>query len=211
MTETTHTKSRLKQFNKIVSFVLQPMLMPTFGMILLLFTDVFSFYPPAWKWLAVGGTFLFTGILPATPILIMLKRGELRDLYISKKEQRTLPYLFSLLAYTFWAIFMWRVLYFPTFIVAMGVGSTISIIIILMVNLKWKISAHLSGIGGVAGGVFATCYQLAINPIGLFIAVLFFSALTAYSRIELKAHTPAQTLAGFSVGFLIVFLFGIFF
>jgi len=39
--------------------------------------------------------------------------------------------------------------------------------------------------------------------------LLVFSALTALSRIELKAHTPAQTLAGFVLGFLLVFLPGI--
>jgi membrane-associated phospholipid phosphatase len=75
--------------------------------------------------------------------------------------------------------------------------------------MKWKISAHLSGIGGLTGGVFAFCYVMAVNPVWLMILMLVMSALTAISRIELKAHTPAQTLAGFTVGFLMVFLPGI--
>lgn len=187
----------------------QPLLMPTFGIIILLFTHLSDFYTDIWKWFAVGGTFLFTALLPATPILMMLRKGQIKDLYISKREQRTFPYLFSLMAYTFWTVFLWRVLQMPFFIVAMGIGSILSIIIITLVNTKWKISAHLSGIGGLTGGVFAYCYVMGVNPLWLMILLLIFSALTALSRIELKAHTPAQTLAGFVLGFLMVFLPGI--
>jgi len=190
--------------------VLQPLLMPTFGIIVMLFTSIPEMYIPLWKWYAVIGTFLFTALLPATPILIMMQRGELRDLYISKKEQRTIPYLFSLLAYTFWTIFLWRVLRMPPFVVAMGVGATMSIVIITIINLRWKISAHLSGIGGLAGGIFAYSFVMFANPLPLLIAILGFSALTALSRIGLKAHTPGQTLAGFAVGFLLVFLPAVF-
>jgi len=189
--------------------VFQPLLMPTFGIIILLFTHLSDFYTDIWKWFAVGGTFLFTALLPATPILLMLRKGQIKDLYISKREQRTFPYLFSLMAYTFWTVFLWRVLQMPFFIVAMGIGSIVSIIIITLVNTKWKISAHLSGIGGLTGGVFAYCYVMGVNPLWLMILLLIFSALTALSRIELKAHTPAQTLAGFVLGFLMVFLPGI--
>lgn len=199
----------MKQFLKVISFVFQPLLMPTFGIAMLLFTNLALFYTDIWKWFALGGTFLFTAILPATPILMMMRKGQIKDLYISKREQRTFPYLFSLLAYIFWTVFMWRVLQVPFFIVAMGIGSVLSIIIITLINMKWKISAHLSGIGGLTGGVFAFCYVMAVNPVWLMILMLFISALTALSRIELKAHTPAQTLAGFTVGFLMVFLPGI--
>ena len=94
----------------------------------------------------------------------------------------------------------------PLFLVGMGVGSTLSLIAILLINRRWKISAHLSGIGGLTGGIFGYSYFLGINPLGLLVAMLVLSALTALSRIELKAHTPGQTLAGFTVGFLMVFL-----
>lgn len=198
----------MKKFLTIVSFVFQPLLMPTFGIIILLFTYLSDFYTDTWKWLAVGGTFLFTALLPATPIIMMLRRGQIKDLYISKRSQRTFPYLFALLAYTFWTVFLWRVLQMPFFIVAMGIGSVVSIVIITLINMKWKISAHLSGIGGLTGGVFAYCYIMAANPLWFMILLLTFSALTAFSRIELKAHTPSQTLAGFILGFVMVFVPG---
>jgi len=125
----------MKNFHKIISLIFQPLLMPTFGMILMMNMDVFSPMPLRWRLIAIIGTFIFTGLLPALPIWLMMKRGEVNDLFISKREERTMPYLFSFMAYVFWALFMWRTLQFPIFIVAMGMGSAVSIFIIVFINL----------------------------------------------------------------------------
>jgi hypothetical protein len=195
----------MKTFYKIISLVFQPLLMPVFGMILLMQMDVFTMLPAIWRWVAIIGTFIFTGVLPAIPIYLLMRKGEVHDLFISKKEERTMPYLFSFMAYVFWALFMWRTLQFPIFIVAMGMGSALSIFIIVFINLKWKISAHMAGIGGLTGSIFGVCYRMAINPVWLFVLIFGISALVALARIELKAHTPAQVLAGFVIGFAMVF------
>lgn len=196
----------MKTFYNLISIVFQPLLVPTMGMIMLMNMDVFSAFPLYWKWVAVIGTFVFTALFPALPVLFLIKKGEVQDVFISKREERTVPYFFSLLAYVFWALFMWRTLQFPLFIVSMGIGSAISIFIILLINMKWKISAHVAGMGGITGAIFGVSYRLAVNPIWLFVLILTVSAIVAISRIELKAHTPAQTLAGFIVGFIAVFL-----
>ena len=194
------------KFHKAVSFAMQPLLMPTFGIILLVLSPLGMYFTSIWKWFAVGGTFVFTALMPAMPILLMLRSGQIRDLYISKREQRTMPYILSMIAYLFWTIFMWRILKMPLFLVFMGVGSTLSLVVITLINIRWKISAHLSGIGGLTGAIFAYAYIMCINPLGLMILMILLSGLTAFSRMELKAHTPGQTLAGFAVGFGMVFL-----
>ena len=195
----------MRTFYKTISLVFQPLLMPTYAMALLMNMDVFMPMPLIWRWIAIIGTFMFTGVFPALPIWLMMRRGDVKDLFISKREERTMPYLFSFMAYVFWALFLWRTLQFPTFIVAMGMGSAGSIFVIVFINMKWKISAHLAGMGGFCGGIFGVCYRLAMNPLWLFGIILAISALVALSRIELKAHTPGQTLAGFAVGFILVF------
>ena len=196
---------------KIITVLFQPLLVPTYGMILLMNMDVFSLLPVFWDMVAIIGTFVFTGMLPAIPVILMIRRGEVHDIFISNREERTMPYLFSFMAYVFWALFMWRTMQFPLFIVSMGIGSAISIFVIIFINLKWKISAHVAGMGGLSGAVFGVSYRLGINPVWLFILVLTISTIVAISRIELKAHTPSQTLAGFVVGFIAVFLPCLFF
>jgi len=196
----------MKTLFNIVTYIFQPILVPTYGMTLLMSMDIFSPLSFFWRMVAIIGTFIFTGILPAVPVLLLMRRGEVHDIFISNREERTMPYLFSFMAYVFWALFMWRTMQFPLFIVSMGIGSAISIFIIIFINMKWKISAHVAGMGGLSGAVFGVCYRLAINPVWLFILVLTVSAIVALSRIELKAHTPLQTMAGFLIGFLAVFI-----
>ena len=197
----------MKTFYQIISLVFQPLLMPTYAFLMLMNMDMYANLPLLWRLVAIIGTFTFTGVLPAVTIFLMMRKGEVNDLFISKREERTMPYLFSFMAYVFWVLFLYRTLQFlPNYVVAMGIGSVVSIIVIVIVNLKWKISAHLSGIGGLTGAIFGICFRTALNPVWLFTLILFISALVALSRIELKAHTPSQTLAGFVVGFLMIFL-----
>jgi len=196
----------MKNIYSIISLILQPLLMPTYGMLILININVFDALPLNWRVIAILGTIVFTGVVPAVPILLLMKKGAVHDLFISRREERTMPYLISLFSYIFWTFFLWHTLQLPLFLVAIGVGISLSILLIMLINLKWKISAHLSGIGGLAGGVFGISYRMAYNPVWLFVIILFLSALVALSRIELEAHTSGQTLAGFLLGFMSVIL-----
>lgn len=195
----------MNKIYNLISLVFQPLLMPTFGALLLVNLDIFDNLSMLTTLIIVGGTFLLTGVLPALPILLMLKTGDVHDVFISKREERTIPYLYAFLSYLIYTFFLYKVIHFPLFIVAMGIGVSLSILLITLINLKWKISAHLSGIGGLAGAIFGISYRLGYNHLGLLVIVLAISALVALSRIELKAHTPGQTLAGFVIGFISVF------
>ncbi len=196
----------MNKFYQLISVIFMPLLMPLYGIIFLFQLTEFSYLPSLFKWVTIGGTVLFTIILPLIPIILLRRKGEINDLFISNREQRVIPYLFSFLAYVFWAYFLWRTLQMPLYVVGVGVGSAISIFIIVFINLKWKISAHMTGMGGFVGGVFGLCYRTGVNPIGFFIFVIFLSILLGLARVETKAHTPSQALAGFIVGFLSVFL-----
>ena len=201
----------MNKFHKIVSFVFQPFLMPTYGFILLMSLDVFTLAPLFWRIEAIVGTLIFTVLLPATPILYMMYKGNISDMFISKREQRTMPYLFSFMSYFFWCLFLWRTMQLPSFIIAMSAATTLSILLIVFINLKWKISAHMTGIGGLAGAIYGISYRIAINPLWMLIIVFSISALVAISRIELKAHTMGQVFAGFMLNFTLVLLACIYF
>ena len=201
----------MKIFFKIISYVFQPLLMPLFGIILLMQTPVFRIFSSAYHWIVISGTLLFTAVLPALPILMMMRKGHIRDLFISKREERTMPYLFAILAYVFWVMFLWRTLQFPMTLLIYAIGCVFSLFAMTLINLRWKISAHLTGIGGLVGAVFGVCYHMAINPVWLFVTVIIISGLVAISRLYLKAHTLGQVIAGYVLGFIVVFVPGIFF
>jgi len=202
-----------KQFYDLVSVIFMPLLIPLYSMIFLFqldhFTDRFAHTGQSlviFKWITISGTILFTVVLPVIPLYILKKKGQISDFFISKKEQRAVPYFLGFLAYGFWAIFLWYVLRMPTYVVGLGVGSAVSVFLVFVINFKWKISAHMAGIGGLTGGIFGLCFLIGINPVWFLILMIFFSVLVGLARVELKAHTPSQVLAGFMLGFLIVFL-----
>ena len=117
-----------------------------------------------------------------------------------------MPYLFSLLAYIFWVLFLWRTLQFPMEFVLLAIGSIVSVVLMVFINLKWKISAHTAGMGGLIGGIFGVAFVAAINPVWIITAAIIIAGLVAISRILLKAHTLSQVSGGFFLGFACVFI-----
>ena len=185
--------------------------MPLFGIIILLQTPFFNYLPVTYHVIAIVGTLLFTGILPAVPILMMMRKGQVKDLFISKREERTMPYLFSMLSYVFWVLFLSRTLHFPPNLLIYAIGCVVSIFVMVVINLKWKVSAHTLGVGGLVGGIFGVCLQMATNPVWLFVTAILISGLVAVSRLYLKAHTLGQVIVGYILGFVLVFVPGLYF
>ena len=89
------------------------------------------------------------------------------------------------------------------FLNLLNLGAATCILLTLLINFKWKISAHTIGIGGLTGGVLGMMYRLQLDLHYLFIALLFCSGIVAYARLKLNAHSPAQVYVGFALGFLI--------
>jgi len=201
----------MKQFFKVISIIFMPLLIPTYGMLLLVNMDVFSNSSFASKLTAVLGTFLFSGVLPFIPIFMLVKKNEISDYHISKQEERTFPYIFTFLAYVFLSVFLYRILRMPLFITAISAGSALAVLVVLFINLRWKISAHLTAMGGLLGAIFCVTFKFGSNAFIVYIIAFLAAALVALARIELKAHTKAQTIAGFNLGFCCALFPGLFF
>ena len=101
---------------------------------------------------------------------------------------------------------MISVLRAPMFLSLVAVGATIAIGLVALINRYWKISAHLTGMGGLFGGLMSYCLGLGAIPtwgtICLWGAV---SLALMYARVRLNAHTPAQVCAGWLLGIVCTF------
>ena len=88
------------------------------------------------------------------------------------------------------------------------IGSAVTVLVMALINLKWKISAHMAGFGGL----IALIYQIHVQGLSAFdlfwllcIMVIVAGALGS-ARLVLKRHDTWQVLAGTVVGFLCVSL-----
>ena len=191
-------------FARIISIILQPIFIPLYGFILLTECDsVLSNLPISAKsliWLIV---FLSTGIFPALIIGIGIKYGVITDTFVSNRHQRPIPFFLTFLGYLFGAYWLNRV-GLSTFYIAPIIGASVAILIMLPINYFWKISAHLSAMGGLCGGVFTFAMIYGTAPILFLVCLILLSGILSWSRIELKAHTLGQVCCGWLNGFLSV-------
>ena len=192
-----------------LSILFYPLFIPTYGMVL--FCVAYSVHvmplPLIWSLVAVIGTFVLTCLLPISAIWWLIRRGVVSDMQITNAPERTVPYIYTLLGFGFWSYLMIAVLHAPVFMAYIAVGATVTIGLVAVINRFWKISAHLTGVGGLLGGVL--CYCLGISAIptwGTLIGWLLFSLLLMYARLYLQAHTSAQVCVGWLLGISCTFL-----
>ena len=83
-------------------------------------------------------------------------------------------------------------------------GAAFSVTAAFVINLKWKISIHMLGMGGIVGTIIGLILRYQIDAVPLVISLVILSGLVGYSRLRLDAHTPLQVYAGFVLGTLIL-------
>lgn len=194
---------------KIMSVALYPLFVPTYGIALFCYAYSLHAAPlhPVWVTVAILFTLLLTCILPISAIWIMIKRGVVKDLYIENPGERTLPYLFALVGFASWSYFLWNKLNAPVCINWISIGATVAIGAVAFINRRWKISAHLTGFGGLTGGVLSYCLNIGAIPAWGIVCLWFGLSLALMgARLRLRAHTPEQVSAGWLLGLACTFL-----
>ncbi len=189
----------------VLSGMFHPLLMVTYGVILALTYTYLAIYPMGMKLSIVGGVFVMTAIVPALFIWIMYKTGMAGDLDLTNRKERTLPYIIFAISLLATGFLLYK-LRMPVWFLLELFGACAALLIAMLINHYWKISAHMIGVGGFIGGIFGAAQIQMINPyVGIVIAFVV-AGLVGTSRLILKRHTPMQVYAGFMLGFTCVFL-----
>ncbi|MFQ3599049.1 MAG: hypothetical protein SNJ55_11080 [Chloroherpetonaceae bacterium] len=141
---------------------------------------------------------VFCTVTPALVVVVLKKLGKVNDYDISKRENRTLPFLIGVAAYFLGALTLY-LLNAPPIIVGFMLCYAINTVLIFFITLVWKISVHVTSLGGP---IAAMTYVFGLQSLWL----LLLMPPLAWARVRLKAHTPMQTIAGGSLGFSATFL-----
>jgi hypothetical protein len=197
---------------KIISIIFHPLLMPTYGFALIFFTQnyISTFIPVNAKFLIIGITFVFTFILPTLNALILLKMGRINSLEMETSKERTIPYISTFMYYLALFYLFYSAQFSPVFVILI-LGAAVCVLLTLIINFKWKISAHSVGIGGIIGAVMGISIRLMIDLQLIVIVSILISGLIGFARLKLSAHSPAQVYVGYLTGFLVQLLLMIFY
>ncbi len=194
--------------SQTLSIILHPLFMPTYGMILYMMVIQNRLFnlPFLYIWLSIIGTSILTVIIPISLIFILLKKGQIDSLHIENSKQRTTPYIYTLICFGFWCYFLRVTMHLPHIWLFIAIGATIALAIVMLINHWWKISAHLTGMGGLLGGICSMALFYTMLPSALIISVLIISLLLMYARLYTNAHTPMQVVSGYLLGILCTFI-----
>ena len=194
-----------EKFAKVISIIFHPVLIPTLGLFLI-FNAGFYFSMLSWdaKRFILLVVFFTTGILPLLTVAILALNPKF-DVSLENSRDRIIPLLFSSIFYYLGYIFMNKISTFPVIKIFL-IASVLVIIILLMISFKWKISNHMAAIGGFTGTLLALSFKTGINPLWAIILAIFISGLGGTARLVLNKHDLWQIIAGYFLGFSILYL-----
>ena len=194
----------VRQLALLLSVVFQPLLMPS-----LVFGLLFFGVPQATSLPEAFKVRIFYLIVTATlliPMILMLGlrwSGYLKSLYFEEKGDRRIPFLLVTLFYVLITYFLKEKTEFdPILWQGMGVITT-AVALLTAVTYFWKMSAHLTGIGGVLAVTGILGFYFPSMTVAYFlVAFLVLGGVVASSRLYLDAHRPAEVYVGLLVGFV---------
>lgn len=186
---------------KIVSYLLHPLMMPLFGIFILFNSGTYiSFLPIEFK----RSVFLIVGIctlgIPLVFIPFFFYRKMILNVEMNTTQERIVPLLITTVMFYF-SYYLMSSSSIPRTIQVFLLGSTICVAVTLLITIKWKISAHMIGLGGIVGLIVSIAIFMHSNVMFYLVLFLFLSGLAGTSRLLLNSHSPAQVYAGFALGF----------
>jgi len=186
---------------KIISYLFHPLSMPVIGLTIIFSTDSYINYavPQELKQAVLILVGASTFLIPLLISLLLLNRKLINSLEMETQQERTIPYSITIIFYVF-ALYMLKQAPIPPIVFNFLIGATLSIIIAFVINMKWKVSAHMIGIGGIVGALLCVSVLLEIYITPFFILFLLIAGLVGSARLVLKAHTPSQVYVGFVIG-----------
>ena len=197
-------------FAKLLSYLLHPLFMPFYGLLLLFFSNRlngFNYYASEESAKANLQLFLyvftFTLIIPLGFAYYLKRSGKIASLEMEKKEDRQIPFLITAISYFLGFIVIQREIgsVINPFIIWILVGAELGIIATLIISLFWKISIHMIGIGGIVG-ISILMMKMNMQWDNYLYSSILIAGLLAYARLRLEAHTFMQVLVGFLIGVL---------
>jgi hypothetical protein len=187
-----------------LSVVFQPLLMPS-----LVFGLLFFGVPQATSLPEVFKVRIFYLIVTATlliPIVLMLGlrwSGYVKSLHFEEKSDRRVPFILVTLFYVLTTYFLKEKTELDPILWQGMAVITAAVALLTGVTYFWKMSAHLTGIGGVLAvtGILGL-YFPSVTVAYLLVATLVLGGGIASSRLYLDAHRPAEVYVGLLVGFV---------
>jgi hypothetical protein len=209
----------MKLIAKITSWVFLPLLAPVYALAIALYTEVlekditksFALYilNDEAKHALLYLFFALSFIGPAIVLLLLLMRGSIKSLLLDDRNERIYPSIMVNLFAVFLIIILLKIV--PAefrglpLLLALSVGSFVTVLTCTLLTIKWKVSLHAAGMGILTGFVFAYFLSMSYFPVWMVPLSFLLSGFVMSMRMYLEAHNLSQSLVGYGIGFFATF------
>lgn len=193
-------------FSNILSWLMVPLMMPVYGLILAFGLSILDVAPMGMRVVFTLIVFGIDVVLPMLLIVLLKKMKVVDDYGLNGQKERLIPYVITVVCFGATAWFMaakgaplWLSLFFA--------GGALAGLVNMLINFSWKISAHSAGIAGIVALLIRIEKDGSAEPQLFFwlLTAIVVSGLLGSARVWLGRHTVWQVLAGYAVGFCSVF------
>lgn len=195
----------LRSIALVISIVFQPLLMPSLVVGLMLFgVPQATSIPEEFKLRIFYLIIMSTMLIPMVTIIGLRLSGMLKSLHMPEVKDRLIPFMVICLYFILTTYFLFQKTDIdPILWLSMSI-ITAAVVILTIVTFFWKMSAHMTGAGGLLAVVVVLGVKFpSFEVLYPMLSALLLCGLIASSRLYLQAHRPMEIYAGFFAGFLI--------
>jgi hypothetical protein len=143
--------------------------------------------------------FLMSFLLPIVNIYLLYKLKRIPSFILSQRSERGFPYLITSLFYFGLVYLLFDVNIWNTLKVFLF-GGGLAILLTALINSRYKISAHMVGLGGLLGVLVSVSSLLKVDITLSYIALVVIAGAVASARAYLGEHSYGELLTGFALG-----------
>jgi hypothetical protein len=194
----------MMKFAQFISVLAHPLFMPSYAFSLLMYTNPYinMMISDSTKNVVIIILSLFTIVLPILTAIILKQFRVIDSIYMKTSEERKWPFVFTLVWY-YMAFQLLAKLYIPQSFLLLMLGAISAIGLSLIITLRWKVSIHMLGIGGLIGAIIGISHRFQLDHSNLIMLLLIFAGLIGFARLKTHSHNYRQVYVGFLLGFLV--------
>ena len=188
-----------------VSMLFHPLLLPLYVLFITFNTGtVFTYIPAYTQNMSYLLTLLGVTLIPLLCLPLLKWLGLIEGYRLVQKQDRVFPVLVTIVG-AFIVFYFSRNLPYSNIVRQFYLIMVIMLSGFMIVTIRWKISMHMTAIGGLCGFLLVWRMNYQGDVRNAFILFLLLSGILATSRLYLKKHTPLQVYLGFLFGLFFVF------
>lgn len=194
----------MNRISQAVSILFHPLFMPLYATVLLLHSGSYlgDILPSGLKQFLYAIVFVTTGLLPASTTWLLWQKGWIESPEMNDRSERHIPFLLTLICYS-GGIYLLLQLPVSRILALSLTGAALAVLLAFLVNLRWKISIHMIGIGGLMGLFYGYGSWFHLNVLPALMGMAVAAGLVGSARLIRGAHSAPQVYSGFLAGFLL--------